>query len=103
MTMTNGPGQGLLLDNLGLAAADAWHCTALHPGVVSKWNWGGVGWKQGEQAMEQETEQASQFLQVLLLTTTQPHLHTHTHTHTQREFSQASKAKQTGSRERNPK
>jgi hypothetical protein len=23
MTMTNGPGQGLLLDNLGLAAADA--------------------------------------------------------------------------------
>jgi hypothetical protein len=29
--------------------------------------------------MEQETEQASQFLQVLLLTTTQPHLHTHTH------------------------
>jgi hypothetical protein len=30
MTMNNGPGQGLLLDNLGLAAADAWHCTALH-------------------------------------------------------------------------
>jgi hypothetical protein len=32
MTMTNGPGQGLLLDNLGRAAADALtlHCTALH-------------------------------------------------------------------------